>query len=291
MRRIFFSFCFLFFIFAPLVRAQVPEYKISCYRFREHNPPQKQKLWDGYEISLGPARNSQGDGDNCTAAIFNAAGKVVFRTTGYSVLFDHIDTGKDFDGDGKPEVVFKTDTGGGNHCCWAYNIVSLSPKPRKLFDIDEEGLVRFEKDAAGKMVIWKFTGGPGGFTSEARRPFAQKVFRVRDAKLVDQTPEFCSQILSDADDEFREDSKQLSPENIKRLQASDHRDDDVEEIASAFLSRALQLVFCRQYEQAMKFLDQWPAASRAEMKKSFAQSIKEDYPEFAARLLSSPGAK
>jgi hypothetical protein len=287
MRRTPFLFCFLSSFFVPCVRAQVPEYKISCYRFREQNPPQKQKLWDGYEVSLGPTRNSQGDGDNCTAAIYNAAGKVVFRTTGYSVLFDDINTGKDFDGDGKPEVVFKTDTGGGNHCCWAYNVVSLSPKPRKLFDIDQEGLVRFEKDADGKMVIWKFTGGPGGFTSEARRPFAQKVFRVRDAKLVDQTPEFCSQILSDADDEFREDSKQLTPENIKRLPAGTKWDYDLEDLVSAFLSRALQLVFCRQFDEAMKFLDQWPAASRAEMKKGFAQSIQQDYPEFAARLLSS----
>ncbi len=291
MRRMLFLSCFLSSLFVPLVRAQVPEYKISCHRSRDHNPAQKQKLWDGYEVSLGPARNTQGDGDNCTAAIYNAAGKVVFRTTGYSVVFDHIDTGRDFDGDGTPEVVFKTDTGGGNHCCWAYNIVSLSPKPRKLFDIDEEGLVRFEKDDAGKMVIWKFTGGPGGFTSEARRPFAQKVFRVRDGKLVDQTPEFCTQILSDADEEFRDDSRQLTPENIKRLPAGPKWDFDLEDIVSAFLSRALQLVFCRQYEQAMNFLDQWPAASRPEMKKGFAQSIQQDYPEFAARLLSSPDTK
>ncbi len=291
MRRMLFLSCFLSSLFVPLVRAQVTEYKISCYAYRKENLPQKQELWDGCEISLGPARNSQGDADNCTAAIYNAAGKVVFRTTGYSVAFDHIDTGKDFDGDGKPEVVFKTDTGGGNHCCWAYNIVSLSPKPHWLFDIDEEGVVRFEKDPAGKMVIWKFTRGPGGFTSEARRPFAQKVFRVRNCKLVDQTPEFCPQILSDADEEFREDSRQLTPENIKGLPAGAKWDFDLEEIVSAFLSRALQLVFCRQFDEAMKFLDQWPAASRAEMKKGFAQSIQQDYPEFAARLLSSSDTK
>jgi hypothetical protein len=289
----FFSICLLSSFFVPLVRAQVTNYKISCYNYREENPPQKQKLWDGYEISLGPARNSygKGAGDDCTAAIYNAAGKVVFRTTGYSVVFDHVDTGKDFDGDGKPEVVFKTDTGGGMHCCWAYNVVSLSPTPRKLFDIDQEGIVRFEKDAEGRMVIWKFAGGPGGFTTEARRPFAQKVFRVSGGKLVDSTPEFCSQILSDSNDEFRTDSQQLTPENIRRLPAGDKWDFDLEELVSAFLSRALQLVFCHQFDEAMNFLDQWPAASRAEMKKGFAQSIQRDYPEFAARLLSSSGTK
>jgi len=112
------------------------------------------------------------------------------------------------------------------------------------------------------------------------------VFRVRDGKLVDQTPEFCSQILSDANEEFRADSQQLTPENIKKLPAAPKWDYDLEELVSAFLSRALQLVFCRQFDQAMNFLDQWPAASRAEMKKGFAQSIQQDYPEFATRLLS-----
>src|ERR1700730_17582353 len=49
----------------------------------------KRKLWDGYEISLGPAANSQGGGeDQCTAAIYNKAGRVVYRTTGFNVTFN-----------------------------------------------------------------------------------------------------------------------------------------------------------------------------------------------------------
>ena len=89
------------------------------------------KLWAGYEISLGPTRNSEGGGDECTAAVYNSAGRVVFRTAGFNVILDENHTGQDFDGDGKPEVVFITDTGGGNHCCWAYNVVSLLPKPQR----------------------------------------------------------------------------------------------------------------------------------------------------------------
>ena len=30
-----------------------------------------------------------------------------------------------------------TDTGGGNRCCWAYNLVSLAPKPHSIVNIDE----------------------------------------------------------------------------------------------------------------------------------------------------------
>jgi hypothetical protein len=112
------------------------------------------------------------------------------------VVFDEDFAGEDFDGDGKPDVVFRADTGGGNHSCWGYIIYSLSPRPHKLFEIALEGRVDFEKDKDGKMVIWKRTGGPFEFTSMADRPFAEKVFRVREGKLVGATPEFCGKILS-----------------------------------------------------------------------------------------------
>jgi hypothetical protein len=136
-----------------MVRAQQTPDKIACYDHRKDNPPFKKKLWDGYEISLGPARNAEETDDKCTAAIYNRAGKAVFRTNGFSVVFDENVTGKDFDGDGQPEVVFRTDTGGGMHCCWAYVVFSLSPKPRKLFEIAMQGRVDFAKDKDGELAI------------------------------------------------------------------------------------------------------------------------------------------
>jgi hypothetical protein len=178
--------------FSPSLRAQRETDKIACYAYREDNAPHKKKLWDGYEISLGPVANPEEAELKCTAAIYNRAGRVVFRTNGFNVVFDEELTGEDFDGDGKPEVVFRTDTGGGNHCCWGYIVISFSPKPRKLFEIAMEGKVDFEKDKDGRMVIWQRVSAPGGFpTSMAGRPFAEKVSRVREGKLVDATPEFC----------------------------------------------------------------------------------------------------
>ena len=281
--------------FAPAASAQDLLGKISC---RAHSVPQpenrayKKRLWDGYEMSLGPARNSQGEGDECTAAIYNQAGRVVFRTTGFNVIFDENHTGQDFDGDGKPEVVFITDTGGGNHCCWAYNVISLSPKPHKLFDIDAPGAVRFEEDHQGKMVIWQRTAGPYGFTSMARAPFAEKVLRVRDSKLVDATPEFCSRIFSDENEDYRAWNGNLTPDNVKKLQATGGLESqENEDIVSNLLSRALQRVFCRQFDAALNDLNLWPEGTRAKMKAEFAESIRKDYPEFAARLLNSPAKK
>jgi len=119
--------------FSPVLRAQKAQDEIACFAERTDNAAYKKKLWNGYEISLGQVPNPEEVEYRCTAAIYNGAGRVVFRTSGFNVVFDEKQTGKDFDGDGKPEMVFRTDTGGGNHCCWGYIVYSLSPRPHKLF--------------------------------------------------------------------------------------------------------------------------------------------------------------
>ena len=283
MARVLFSLiCVL--CFSPVLQAQRPEDKIACYAESKKNEAYKKKLWDGYEISLGPVPNPEEVEYRCTGAIYNSTGRVVFRTSGFNVVFDEKLTGEDFDGDGKPDVVFRTDSGGGNHCCWGYIIYSLSPKPHKLFEIAMEGRVDFEKDKDGRMVIWKRTGGPYGFTSMAGQPFAEKVLRVREGKLVDATPEFCGKIFSDETEDYRIAKQVLTAENLEKLQRSSEGNWDNEEIVSALLSRALQHVFCRQFDEAMSDLNLWPGATRAKMKADFAASIREDYPEFAAKL-------
>lgn len=104
---------FLFLACAVSAHAQ-GDGDIACRAYPPTSESYKKKLWDGYEISLGPARNATEAGeDQCTAAIYNGAGKVVFRTTGFGVIFDEDLTGMDFDGDGKGEVVFQTDEAGG----------------------------------------------------------------------------------------------------------------------------------------------------------------------------------
>jgi len=277
--------------FSPVLRAQKAQNEVACFAERQDNAAHKKKLWNGYEVSLGPARNPEEVEYRCTAAIYNSAGRVVFRTSGFNVVFDEDQTGEDFDGDGEPEVVFRTDTGGGNHRCWSYIIFSLSPKPRKLFEIAVEGRVDFEKDKDGKMVIWKRTAGPFGFNSMAAQPFAEKVLRVRQGKLVDATPEFCGKILSEENEDYRIEKQVLTPENLGKFQKGGGPQGDNEEIISALLSRALQHVFCRQFDEALSDLNLWPEASRLKMKTGFADFIQANNPEFALKLRESAEKK
>jgi len=275
------------FCLTPTVRAQWPKDKNACYYERKENAPYKKKLWHGYEVSLGPVPNPEGVEYRCTVAIYNSTGRVVFRTSGFNVVFDEEQTGKDFDGDGKPEVVFRTDTGGGNYCCWSYIIYSLSPKPHKLFEINVEGRVVFETDENRNMVIWKRTAGLAGYTSMAAQPFAEKILRVREGKLVDATSEFCPRIFSNEDEDYRIATALLTPEKLEQFQRGAIPEGDKEEIVSVLLSRALQHVFCRQFEEALSELNLWPDASRSDMKANFASSVQEEYPEFAAKLRES----
>jgi hypothetical protein len=260
--------------------------EVACRAYPPTTQSYKRKLWDGYEISLGPAANATGEGDNCTAAIYNKQGHVVYRTTGFNVIFDENLTGQDFEGNGHPDVVFQTDTGGGVHCCWGYNVISLYPKPHKLFDIAQEGAVQFEKDEAGKMVIWTRVQGPDVFNGPmAGRPFAERVYHVRDGKMVDATPEFCPRIFGEQSRYAKIWKSVLSAENLAKLNSVDRPGGDEEEIARTLLERAYQHVLCRQFDEALADLDLWPAPSRAQMKADFAGQIKDDFPEFAARLV------
>ena len=268
--------------------------KVSCHAAgnpKPQNLPYTRTLWNGYEMSLGPASNSQGGGDECTAAIYDRHARVVFRTTGFSVIFDENHTGQDFDGDGKPDVVFITDSGGGNHCCWAYNVISLVPKPHKLFDIEAPGAVQFIRDSQGKMVVWQRTPGPYGFTSMAQAPFAERVFRVRTGKLVDATTEFCPQIFSEANDDYRAWTERLTRANLDRLASAGTTAVDNEETISDLLSRALQHVFCHQFDAALSDLNQWPEVSRATMVTGFVDALKMTDAALAAKLVEAVSKK
>lgn len=175
-------------------------------------------------------------------------------------------------------------------CCWEYNVISLYPGPHKLFDVAG---ARFEKDAQGKMLVWARTAGPMGFTSMAQAPYAERVYRVREGRLVEATQEFCGRIFSAQNQDFRQWTSYLTPEDVQRIGAATQTQDQKAkqmEIVSALLSRALQHVYCRQYDEALADLNLWPESTREKMKAEFAARIKDDFPDFAAQLTrSEPG--
>jgi hypothetical protein len=264
----------------PPARMNPVEQDPSCLAGSASNRPYSRKLDAIYEVRLGPSAGNAEPSDACSATIVSRAGSEVFRISGFSVILDAQTTGQDIDGDGRGDVVLRSDSGGGQHCCWSVSVVSLYPQPRKLFDVEAVGLVRFTKDTRGRSVIWQRVPGPDAFTDAADRPFAERAFRVKGGKLVDATPEFCRQILASGNPDFEEWGRVLTPERLKSLGGSGGTPD--QEVASALWSRILQNTFCLHFDEALDDLDHWPPSARAD--DALREIIKDDYPRFAARL-------
>ena len=91
-------------------------------------------------------------------------------------------------------------------------------------------------------------------------------------------------IFSDESEDARAWKETLTEANLRKLPEAGETSWDGEDVVSALLSKALQHVFCHQFDEATKQLNLWPQPSRPKMKQGFAGAIKEDYPEFAAKL-------
>jgi len=63
----------------------------------------------------------------CQASVTSPNGKIVYSTNDWGAEIDHV-TGKDVNGDGEPDAVLVSYSGGA-HCCWTYHIISLGKKP------------------------------------------------------------------------------------------------------------------------------------------------------------------
>jgi hypothetical protein len=257
--------------------------EVSCRGHRSTNPPVSKKLTAGFELRLRSSPNAPGE--TCEATLVGPGGTPAFRITHASVVLDTQGTGLDFDGDGEPELVLQVDDAGGNHCCWSELFISLSPSPHTLFELPADGAMRFEQQPHG-VLIWQRVGGPSGYTSMAARPYAEKVFRMKQGALVDVTPELAGRLFSEENEDFREARDVLTPQRLDAFQHGELAPDepDNEALVSALLAQALQHVFCHQFEAARANLDRWPAASRAKLQKDFAAVLAADYPAFEASL-------
>jgi hypothetical protein len=113
----------------------------------------------------------------------------------------------------------------------------------------------------------------------AARPFAEKIFRLREGKLVDVTPEFCG-----TKDE-RLERGYLSREDLEKLASAGRQDvQDIENISSTLDARISQHVFCREYDDALKDINLWAPGKRLDVTKGLAEAFKVEYPEFVAKL-------
>ena len=255
------------------------EKKLSCSTFPVDKSFGKKKLWEGYEVSVGPTAHFDDDSGAdgaCAAAIYDQSGKEVYRTTGPSVKLDPA-TGMDVDGDGAPDVVLMNGSSGGSGGSWEIEVVSLKPHPHLLFKFEQEfPPADFRKDSQGKAVLWSGWGGNsslGYSMAHANDPSARIVYRFTDGKLKDVTPEFCSEIENDK--HFQKPTE-ASLEHFKNstIDSGEFESLDDEGTAGRLMSLILHYMLCRRFDNALNVIHQmWPKQDQVNLIKKLKEEM------------------
>jgi hypothetical protein len=106
---------------------------------------------NGFRVEVGPAADPDNVGHmTCRATIVSPKGQVVFESNAWGMEIDPI-TGQDINGDGQPEAVLVSFSGGA-HCCWTHHIISLGKKPGLLREFENGATASF-KDLRGNGQI------------------------------------------------------------------------------------------------------------------------------------------
>jgi hypothetical protein len=256
--------------------------KLSCSAFPVDKSFGKKKLWDGYEVSVGPTAHfdeDSGADDACTAAIYDQSGKEVYRTTGPGVELDPA-TGMDVDGDGAPEVVLMNGATGGSGGSWEIEVVSLTPQPHVLFKFEQEfSPADFRKDLKGRVVLWSRWGGNsdlGYSMAHAHDPSARIVYRFTEGKLKDVTPEFCSEIENDR--HFpRPTAASLEHFKDSKIDSGQFESLDDEWAAGKVMSLVLHYVFCRRFDNALEVIhEMWPKQDQLNLIEKLKEEMSND---------------
>lgn len=259
--------------------------KLSCSTSPVDKSFGREKLWDGYEVSVDPTPHFGGDSgadDACTAAIYDQSGKEVYRTTGPGVRLDPA-TGMDVDGDGAPDVVLMngasgaTSGGGG----WNVEVISLKPQPHILFKFEQDfPPAPIRKDLQRGVVVWLGESGDElasvyGWPMAAR-PGAQRIYRWIDGKLVDVTPEHCGEV--EAGQYFQKMQRKLTPEALGEFRTTENLadvDPNTAQTGGRVLSLILQRIFCHRFDQGLDEIHQmWPQRDQANLIKNIKQVSK-----------------
>jgi hypothetical protein len=240
----------------------------------------RRPLVNGYVVEI--RRLGQVEYD-CEAVLTDTTGREVYRAGGFGVRVDDA-TGLDVDGDGVAELILYKDIGGGNQCCWSYDVISLKPPAHLLFEFEQSGAAEFRRGPRGQVTLWSWEGGfmgPDG--TMAGRIFAQRVYQYTAGRLAEVTPDFCTEI--DADDSRAAPSP--DPAALRVFQATGRLNDTTYDVAGDIERLMVQHVFCRRFDAALAVArEMWPAADRGRFIASFRDMVTAAYKEYSAPLSS-----
>lgn len=151
----------------------------------------RRELWDGYAAEVAPAPSETRA--QCRAALLAPDGKVLFETVAAEAVVNEI-TGRDLNGDTKPDVVLETRRG--EPCCYTYSILSPAGSPPLVRQITTSEPLTFEdREGDGKIEISTRDHAYNGFDGlpESQSPAPLVVFRLRGNTLYNVSASYWSE--------------------------------------------------------------------------------------------------
>jgi hypothetical protein len=227
-------------------------------------------LWDGYTLQIGPA---QGDHVNeCYAAVIGADGKALFETFGVDATMLRI-TGRDVNGDGKPDVVLQTHAASSPES--VYSVVGTADPAGLIRQIVTMANLSFEERAEGHTEIvtrdTAFRGFEGLSGDQAPAPMI--FLRLKGKEIYNVSPAYWAEYERDiavakanlakndvalfkgeVPNQTQKDKERgLSPQEVAHMQ----------DVKAMILQVVLDYIYGGKGQDAWKAVsDMWPANDR-----------------------------
>lgn len=213
----------------------------------------------GAQVEFTPTKNEDFVfGNACQAVVRDSAQNVVFSEEDFSFSLTMADS--DVNGDGVPDLVLESYSGGA-HCCWTYYIISLGAKPHLIKQFDNERGVSFVHNAKNGRIDIVTQDGTFDYFDEqchACTAFPVVYLRLEGDKFVDVGSEH----LADYDEIIAKSQQSLSSEERQSLRSAKGSPYETE-TASDATAKVLSIVFAYLYSgreaQARQALGElWP---------------------------------
>lgn len=201
-------------------------------------------------------------GHRCRSVVRDSAKNEIFAET--DAAFSLVLADADVNGDGAPDLVLESFSGGA-HCCWTYYIISLGAKAGLLAKLENERGAAFVRNANGRIDIETQDGAFDYFDGacHACTAFPLVYLRLEGAKFVDAGSEH----LAAYDEIIANSQKALSDEQRQELRSLKSKPTEDEGLDDRSVRNALDIVLAYLYsgreQQARQALRElWPASDQ-----------------------------
>ena len=222
----------------------------------------------GYVAQVSASTDKPGQ---CRASITSEEGKVVYELTDREIALNLI-SGKDVNGDGKPDGVIETHPARGA-CCWNYYVITPSEEKPLLRQFSTSVPLTFEdKLGDGKVEIWTrdfaYDGVDGFPHSESPLPLI--FFRMKGANVYNVSqlfwPDYEREIEEAKNGISKEDVETLTKEegeNAKPPQEGDPKAMHLRSVRALILTVVLDYLYADRGPEAWKTISEmWPILDR-----------------------------